>query len=154
MNIETKVRLLVEEKLVERPDLFIISIKVNQQNHITVLLDGDEGVGIHDCALVSRYVAFTLESENFIENAYTLDVSSSGVDSALILDRQFHKNVGRLLEIKLKTGETISGTLLDVKENSVSINSTIKEKGKKLKQEQIEILKETMAESYVRISFK
>lgn len=154
MNIETKVRLLVEEKLVERPDLFVISIKVNQQNHITVLLDGDEGVGIHDCALVSRYVAFTLESENFIENAYTLDVSSPGVDSPLVLDRQFHKNVGRLLEIKLKTGETISGTLLDVNDNSVSLNSSIKEKGKKLKQEQIEILKETIAESYVRISFK
>ena len=104
MNLEKRVRELVEEKLTDRPDLFIVSIKILNQANVTVLLDGDNGLGIHDCAMVSRHVGFHLDEENAITDAYTLEVSSPGLDTPLVLDRQFQKNIDRTLAVKLISG--------------------------------------------------
>lgn len=153
-TIEKKVRELAEDKLKERTDLFIVSIKSNAQNHITLLLDGDNGIGIHDCALISRHIAHHLEEENFIDTAYTLDVSSPGIETPLILDRQYHKNIGRNLEIKLTDNQIINGKLTAVFEEKLQLSITIKEKDKKGKEENIEIAKADIVKSVVKISFK
>jgi ribosome maturation factor RimP len=53
------------------------------------------GQAYHECAQVSRYVGFKLEEENVIEEAYNLEVSSPGIDTPLMLVRQYTKNIGR-----------------------------------------------------------
>ena len=135
MNLEKRVRELVEEKLTDRPDLFIVSIKILNQANVTVLLDGDNGLGIHDCAMVSRHVGFHLEEENAITDAYTLEVSSPGLDTPLVLDRQFQKNIDRTLAVKLISGEKIECVLKAVADSDITLNMNIKEKGKKIRNE-------------------
>src|ERR1700735_2585661 len=100
MNIEKKVRELVEEKIADKPNLFIVDIKMLPNGTLTVLLDGDNGIGIDDCVAVSRHVGFHLEEDNIIDSAYTLEVSSPGVEAPLTSIRQYVKNVGRNLAIK------------------------------------------------------
>ena len=89
-NVEKRVTELVEEKIAEiqRPDLFIIEVKFLPNGRLTVLLDGDKGIGIAECVQVSRYVGFKLEEENTIEQAYNLEVSSPGIDFPLSSARQ------------------------------------------------------------------
>ena len=131
MHLEERIRQLIDEKLADRPDLFIVEIKIVNNTKVTILLDGDNGVGIHDCALVSRHVGFHLEEENLIDQAYNLEVGSPGLDTPLVLERQFQKNVGRLLEIKLLEGKKTQGTLVSSTPDSLTILEEVKEKGKK-----------------------
>jgi ribosome maturation factor RimP len=154
MGVEKRIRELAEEKLADRPDLFIVDIKVVNNAKIIVLLDGDEGVGIHDCALVSRHVGFHLEEENLIEHAYNLEVSSPGLDTPLLSDRQYQKNVGRNVVIKLTDGSKIEGKLLEAKDEGLLIAHSVKEKGKKAQEIESLIEKSNIAETKVSVSFK
>lgn len=154
MNVEKRIRELVEEKIADRPDLFIVEIKAANNSKIMILLDGDEGVGIHDCAMVSRHVGFHLEEENLIDKAYNLEVSSPGLDTPLLLDRQYQKNVGRLLIIKLKDGKQLEGNLMSQEGEIIIINEMGKEKGKKAKEVERIINKNEISEVKVGVSFK
>ena len=154
MNVEKRIRELVEEKIADRPDLFIVEIKAANNSKIMILLDGDEGVGIHDCAMVSRHVGFHLEEENLIDKAYNLEVSSPGLDTPLLLDRQYQKNVGRLLIIKLKDGKQLEGSLISQEGDTITINEMVKEKGKKAKEVERIINKNEISEVKVGVSFK
>src|SRR5690606_26263026 len=104
MQVEQRVKELVEEKIGDRDDLFIVSIKMQSNGVLAILLDGDQGISIDDCVQVSRHVGFHLEEENVIENAYRLEVSSPGIDSPLVLLRQYTKNIGRDVRLKLEDG--------------------------------------------------
>ena len=130
MNIEKKVRELVEEKISDKPNLFIVDIKMHSNGKLIVLVDGDTGIGIDDCAAISRYVGFKLEEENVIETAYNLEVSSPGIDTPLKLTRQYLKNIGRNLAIKMADGTKKEGKLSSIAEDAIVIEEKIKEKGK------------------------
>lgn len=154
MNLEKRVRELVDEKLADRPDLFIVSIKILNNANVTVLLDGDNGLGIHDCAMVSRHVGFCLEEENAISDAYTLEVSSPGIGTPLVLARQFQNNINRMLAVKLKSGDKLEGILLAVADDSITISVSEKVKGKKLCTQDKIIAKTEIIEAVVQVSFK
>lgn len=154
MSVEKRIRELIEEKIADRPDLFIVDIKMVNNAKIIILLDGDQGVGIHDCAMVSRHVGFHLEEENLIDQAYNLEVSSPGLDTPLLLDRQFKKNIGRLLIIKLNDGKKAEGELISQDDANIVILEIVKEKGKKAKQVERTINRNEISEVKVGVSFK
>ncbi|TAF43696.1 MAG: ribosome assembly cofactor RimP [Sphingobacteriales bacterium] len=154
MNIENRVRQLVTEKIANRPDLFIVSVKISNKAHVSILLDGDNGIGIHDCALISRHVGFCLEEENTLNDAYTLEVSSAGVGAPLVLQRQYFKNIGRTITLKLKSGEKLEGFLNEVNDTSITLSINTKQKGKKTSNENINITYSEIAEAIVQVSFK
>jgi len=157
MNIEKRIRELVEEKIaeIERPDLFIVDIKFNPVgNKAIILLDGDRGAGIAECAQVSRYVGFKLEEENVIEEAYNLEVGSPGIDTPLMLVRQYTKNIGRSVGLKMTDGSKKKGKLLEVNEANIVIAEEKKEKGKKAEIVESQVPMEQITEIKVLISFK
>jgi len=154
MNIEKKVRELVEEKIADKPYLFIVDIKMLSNGTLTILLDGDNGIGIDDCAAVSRHVGFHLEEENVIERAYTLEVSSPGLDAPLVNIRQYVKNVGRSLAIKMADGTKREGRLAGLTEDAIMIEEKIKEKWKKAELIESVIPIDKITETKVLISFK
>ncbi len=154
MNVEQRVRELVEEKIADRPDLFIVDIKMHGGNKLTILLDGDQGAGIDACAQVSRFVGHHLEEENAIEQAYNLEVSSPGIDTPLMLTRQYVKNVGRQVAVKMADGSKKEGRLLAADDSQVTIEEKIKPKGKKAELIETSIPMADIAETKVLISFK
>ena len=154
MQVEKRVKELVEEKIADRPELFLVSIKMLPNNKLIIHVDGDEGISIQDCAAISRHVGFHLEEENVIEKAYNLEVSSPGVGEPLLLKRQFNKNIGRDLSVKLSEGQVKEGKLLAVNETSIVIEEKIKEKGKKAQLVETSIAFDTIIETKVLISFK
>ncbi len=154
MNIEKRVKELVEEKIADKPNLFIVDIKMHPNGKLVILLDGDNGIGIDECAQVSRHVGFHLEEENVIETAYNLEVSSPGIDYPLSSPRQYAKNVGRNLGIKMKDGAKREGTLTGLTEDAITIEEKVKEKGKKAQVIESVIPMDQITETKVLISFK
>lgn len=154
MDIEKRVTELVEEKIADRPDLFLVSAKMLPNGKLVILVDGDKGVGIADCVAISRHVGFHLEEENVIETAYNLEVSSPGADQPLTMPRQFVKNVGRTLALKMADGSKREGTLTGLTEDAIIIAETKKEKGKKAEQVESVIPIGQITETKVVISFK
>src|ERR1700761_7254756 len=155
-NVEKRVTELVNEKLAEiqRPDLFIVEVKFQPNGRLTVLLDGDKGIGIAECAQVSRYVGFKLEEENTIEQAYNLEVSSPGIDFPLSSARQYAKNVGRTLSIKMADGTKREAKLTGMTEDAILVEEQVKEKGKKAQLIESVIPLNNITETKVVISFK
>ena len=154
MQIEQRVKELVEEKISDRADLFIVSIKMLKNGILEILLDGDNGIAIEDCAAVSRHVGFHLEEENVIEHAYRLEVSSPGIDTAFVLFRQYEKNIGRSVRVKLTNGDKKEGVLISATDADVIIEEKVKEKGKKAVSIETTIPQDQIKETKVLISFK
>ncbi|RQO72449.1 ribosome assembly cofactor RimP [Pedobacter sp. KBW06] len=154
MQVEKRVTALVEEKISDRPELFLVEVKMLPNNKLIIHVDGDEGISIQDCAAISRHVGFHLEEENTIEKAYNLEVSSPGVGEPLKLQRQYTKNIGRELSVKLNGGEIKEGKLLSVEDQSITIEAKVKEKGKKAQLVETSIDFSNITETKVLISFK
>lgn len=154
MNVEKRVRELVEEKIADRPDLFLVDVKMHVNGKLAILVDGDHGVAIADCVAISRHVGYHLEEENTIEQAYNLEVSSPGIDTPLQSLRQYNKNIGRSVTIKLNDGSKREGKLLSADESAIEIEEKIKEKGKKVQLAENSIPLDQILETKVLISFK
>ena len=154
MQVEKRVRALVEEKIADRPELFLVAVKMLPNNKLIIHVDGDQGISIQDCVAISRHVGFHLEEENAIETAYNLEVSSPGVGEPLVLNRQYAKNIGRTLAVKLADGTTKEGKLIEVTDNDITIEEAVKEKGKKVQLVSSQIALNDITETKVLISFK
>ncbi|MDM1292857.1 ribosome assembly cofactor RimP [Sphingobacterium sp. N143] len=152
-DVEKRVIELIKEKIADREDLFIVSVKMRPNRILEILLDGDNGVNIDDCAQVSRHVGFHLEEENVIDNAYRLEVSSPGIDSNFVHIRQYQKNIGRTVQVKLNDNTKLEGTLLAADENQIRILQKIKEKGKKIQEVEKELPFDQIKTTKVVISF-
>ncbi len=154
MNIEKRVTELVEEKIADRPDLFLVDVQMHGSGILSILVDGDNGVAISDCVAISRHVGFHLEEENAIEQAYRLEVSSPGLDTPLKLLRQYQKNINRSVRVKLNDGNKREGKLIHSDESGISLQESVKEKGKKAVLAENFISFGDITETIVLVSFK
>jgi ribosome maturation factor RimP len=154
MNIEKRTTELVEEKIADMPNLFLVDVKMHPNGKLIVLVDGDNGIGIAECVAISRHVGFHLEEENVIDTPYNLEVSSPGIDTPLTLKRQYAKNIGRTLAIKMDDGSKREGVLKEAGDDLIVIEEVIKEKGKKAATVESTIPTDKITETKVLISFK
>ncbi len=70
---------------------------------LRVVVDADGGVSLDDIALVSRELSATLDRAAAMgESAYTLEVSSPGVDRPLTEPKHWRRAVGRLVTVPLR----------------------------------------------------
>ncbi|HAT93347.1 MAG TPA: ribosome assembly cofactor RimP [Sphingobacterium sp.] len=152
-HIEKRVIELIAEKIADREDLFIVSVKMRPNKILEILLDGHNGVNIDDCAQVSRHVGFHLEEENVVDDAYRLEVSSPGIDANFVNIRQYQKNIGRTVQVKLNDNTKVEGTLLTVDEMKINVLQKIKEKGKKAQEVEKELPFDQIKATKVVISF-
>ena len=74
---------------------------------LRVFIDRPEGVGVDLCAEVSRDLSAEFDVSNVIDHAYTLEVSSPGIDRPLTKAADFRRYLGKAA--KLKTREPLDG---------------------------------------------
>ena len=79
---------------------------------LRVAIDKDGGVTMDDIADATRQVSRVLDETDLMgQQAYTLEVSSPGVDRPLTLPRHWRRNTGRLVKVKLRDGEPTIGRI-------------------------------------------
>lgn len=138
----------------DKPSIFLIDVSINDSFKITVTIDGDNGVVLQDCIDLSRAVDNNLDRE---EQDFSLEVASAGVSSPLKLLRQYKKNIGRTLKVKLAT-ETIEAELADANDEFIILAWEAREpkkigKGKETVQKTREIPYIEIKEAIVTITF-
>ena len=122
----------VEEHL-NGSDVFVVECTSTPSNEITLILDADSRVSIDTCVAVSRAVdaVFDRDVEDF-----SLTVTSAGIGEPLKLLRQWRKIIGSPVEVLLKDGIKILGTLDQVTEEQITISydEKVAVEGKKRKE--------------------
>src|SRR3954452_19454342 len=79
---------------------------------LRVAIDKDGGVTMDDIADATREVSRLLDETNVMgEQAYTLEVSSPGVDRPLTLPRHWRRNTGRLVTVTFHDDEPVTGRI-------------------------------------------
>ena len=102
-------------------------VKEGSEFYLRVYIDKPGGITIDDCVEVNRALNPKLDEEDFVEEAYTLEVSSPGLTRKLKKDRDFEKSIGKLVHIKLYKAESGSkefiGRLVSFDEEKIVIKS-------------------------------
>lgn len=136
---------------------FIVDIKLEEKAdkmRLLILIDADQGVNIETCAKLSRSISEELETNDLIEGAFVLEVSSPGLDLPLISPRQYRKNIGRGVKILLDSGLEFTGRLTEVSEDGIKLLVRKKEKGKKATEEEMIVVFTEIKKTIVQVSFK
>ncbi len=76
-------------------------VKEGSEWYLRAYIDKPDGVNIIDCENVSRALSDALDNEDFIPEAYILEVSSPGLGRTLKKDKHLEKSIGEEVEIKL-----------------------------------------------------
>lgn len=76
-------------------------VKEGSEYYLRAYIDKPEGVNILDCENVSRALSDALDREDFIPEAYILEVSSPGLGRTLKKDKHLQASIGEEVEIKL-----------------------------------------------------
>jgi len=154
MTFKEKVGQLLEDILKEKVSLFLVDVTISDSYKVTITLDDDNGVNLQDCIDVSRAIENNLDRE---EQDFSLEVASVGVGSPLKLIRQYKKNVGRMLIVKLATTK-IEAELIEANDESITLAWEAREpkkigKGKETVQKKQVILYSEIKEAIVTVTF-
>ncbi len=80
---------------------------------LRVVVDRDGVLTLDDIAGLTRAVSRQLDASDAMgERAYTLEVSSRGVDRPLTLPRHWVRNAGRLVRVRLVHGGELTGRVM------------------------------------------
>ena len=148
-----KIKELAEGLLSVDPTIFVVRVHIRPINNISVYVDGDQGVTIDKCVKLNRALYKQIVEEGVCpDGEFALEVSSPGVDEPLILERQYTKNVGRMVEATDNEGKIMEGKLLHATAEGIEIEV---EKGKGKKKEVIkhELPFSTIKSTVVKIIF-
>ena len=152
--LREKVENLLEEAFEENNSLFLIELSIDKANHISIVIDGDQGVSVNDCIAVSRKIEHNLDRE---EEDFSLDVASAGISTPLSMPRQYRKNIGRTLAVTTSEGKT-EGELVKMEDDKITLQWKAREpkpvgKGKVTVTKEAVLPLEEIKEAKVKITF-
>jgi ribosome maturation factor RimP len=108
-----------------------LDVRVAGRRHtIKLVVDSDSGVGLDDIARVSRAVSAELDQHaDFLDDAYTLEVTSPGTDRPLTAPRHWRRAHLRLVAVRTREGATFTGRVGPAGELAVAIltDGTVRE---------------------------
>ncbi len=92
---------------------------------LRIYIDSPDGITVKDCSDVSHQVSGVLEVEEPIQGAFTLEVSSPGIDRPLFNFEQFKKFVGSKVKLKLyhaiEGKRKITGVIESIEDDNINI---------------------------------
>ena len=129
MEIIDKVREITENYLKER-SIEIVDIIYRREQPgmvLRILADKPEGITIAECEEINNFLSEAIDKEDVIQDRYTLEVSSPGLDRPIKTDRDFERAMGRILEIttyeRIDDRKTHDGTLIGMDKENIVIES-------------------------------
>lgn len=153
MDILVQIKTWSQEHL--QAHLFVVDVEQKLGSRkISVFVDGDKGILLEECRQLSRFLSQKLDEQEYGDKPYTLEVSSPGVEKAMKYLRQFGKHLGRELLIKLKANSELSGKLISLDSDTITIQLKDNKKGYKVSEPVIKIINfADVAECFVQVSF-
>jgi len=98
------------EPVVESMAYELVGVELTGSGNGTVLriyIDSEKGITVEDCRAVSYQISGILDVEDPLQNRYTLEVSSPGLDRPLVKPEHFKQFTGEL--VKIRSTEAVLG---------------------------------------------
>ena len=97
-----------------------------RRSMITVIVDGDTHLSLDQVTVATKAIGEIVENiQSLGESAFTLEVTSPGLDRPLTKPRHWRKNIDRLVKIILLDGKEIKGRVKDVSEITVTVDEQV-----------------------------
>lgn len=134
MHIEKQrqIRALLREELspfAEELGLYISGFEFAQDERglvMRIYLDGEKGVSIDQCTQLTKDFSPILDAEDPIPEAYTLEVSSPGLDRVLELPKDFQRFLNYHIRVKRVSYKSkLDGVLLGFTEEGIEIETAV-----------------------------
>lgn len=93
----------IAQRVATSEDLELYDIELHRGGKrwiVRIYIDKPSGVGLNDCALVSRQIGLIMDVDDVIPYSYLLEVSSPGLTRPLRKKEHFKKAIGQLAKIK------------------------------------------------------
>ena len=92
-------------------------VKEGSNWYLRAYIDKEGGISVDDCEVVSRAFSDKLDEEDFIDDAYIMEVSSPGLGRPLKKEKDYKRSMGKDRE------KEFYGILKSYDENSVTIEN-------------------------------
>ena len=90
---------------------------------LTVIVDSDSHLNLDQITAVTKEISEVIETlEELGDTAFTLEVTSPGIDRPLTKPRHWRKNLDRLVKITMTSGKDIQGRIGEATETVVLVN--------------------------------
>jgi len=133
MSLSDKITELVQPA-VEQAGFFLEDVHVvspGKHRIITCIVDGQTPLNLDQVTSVSRDISELLDGADFMDDtAFTLEVTSPGVDRPLTLPRHWQKNLNRLVKVVKVDGSVVNGRITTIEDANVVLIEDIKGKTK------------------------
>ena len=109
-------------------ELVRLTVSGGQRKTLQVMAEPKDGrnMSLEDCSQLSRAISAVLDVEDPIEGAYSLEVSSPGIDRPLVRRTDFERFAGHLVKIEMTLAhqgrKRFRGTLEGVEGNAVRLH--------------------------------
>lgn len=99
-------------------EYYLVDLAVSKNNEIRVEIDSAEPVDIDRCVELTRAIeeAFPRDVED-----YELEVGSAGLTSPFKVRAQYEKNIGNRIDVVLRDGSKLLGTLTALGDNGFTL---------------------------------
>ena len=109
-------------------ELFYVEfVKEGSSWYLRSYIDKPGGISIDDCETVSRALEKALDEEDFIAEAYVLEVSSPGLGRPLKKEKDYVRNEGREIDLRFYKSfeheKELRGVLTSWTKDSVTIQT-------------------------------
>lgn len=98
--------------------------KAGKRSVLRIAVDQDGGVDMDDIAAATKAVSAVLDDSDLMgQNAFTLEVTSPGVDRPLTLPRHWRRNITRLVKIDRRDDdEALLGRIVAADETGATLD--------------------------------
>ena len=120
----------IAEEILANTDYELVDVESVKERDwfLRVYIDKEGGIGLDDCQEVSGLLDEKLEELNIINDRYILEVSSPGLDRALKKEKDFKREMGKLVDITLYKAidgeKMITGKLTGYTKDIITIDET------------------------------
>ena len=120
----------IAEEILANTDYELVDVEYVKERDwfLRVYIDKEGGIGLDDCQEVSGLLDEKLEELNIINDRYILEVSSPGLDRALKKEKDFKREMGKLVDITLYKAidgeKMITGKLTGYTKDIITIDET------------------------------
>lgn len=149
-QIEDRVYDMAAKLLEGQTELELVDVEYvreQQDYYLRVYIDKAGGIDIDDCQSLSEKLEEQLDAENVVPGQYILEVSSPGIDRVLRKERDFVREQGKKVDVKLYQ------PLLDGKKAFTAVLNGYDAETKTLKLDERELPLESIAQIRLHIDF-
>ena len=122
------------QDIVAQRGCFIVDVTVSKDNDIVLSIESEEGIiEMDDCVAINNAFLEIFDQE---KEDYALTVTSAGLDQPFKVLKQYIKAIGTEVEVLVKGGKKLTGTLDFADEQGIRLKYSVKEavEGKKKKE--------------------